>query len=95
MKAQQAPSLGPGIFDQHSFRSEAFQIDSMTAQSKKGGMIDHKSQNDKRVSAVLRGVENRLILIQAKSPVVLTGGGRSGCAPTEYLGMESGFTFGF
>ena len=58
-------------------------------------MIDHKSQNDNRVSAVLRGVEKRLILNQARIPVVLTGGGRSGWAPTGYLLGGSGFTFGF
>ena len=92
MKAQQAPSLGLGILDQHSFRSEAFQMDSMTTQSKKGGMMDHKSHIEKRVKTVLRGVEKRLILIQANGPVVLTGGGRSGYAPIGYLRMESDCT---
>ena len=44
----------------------------------KGGTIVHKSHNDKIVKAVLRGEEKRLVLIQARGPVVLTGGGRSG-----------------
>ena len=40
--------------------------------------MDHKIHNDKIVSAEFRGDEKRLILIQARGPVVLTGGGRSG-----------------
>ena len=51
--------------------------------------MDHKIHNDKTVSAEFRGDENRLILIQANGPVVLTGGGRSGWAPTGYFLAES------
>ena len=51
--------------------------------------MDHKIHNDKIVSAEFRGDENRLILIQANGPVVLTGGGRSGWAPTGYFLAES------
>ena len=91
MNAQQAPSLGLGIFAQQSFRSVAPQIDSKIAQSKKGGTTVHKIHNDNNVSDVFRRDEKRLILIHAKGPVVLTGGGRSGCAPTGYLRGESGF----
>ena len=51
--------------------------------------MDHKIHNDKTVSAELSGDEKRLILIQASGPVVLTGGGRSGWAPTGYFLAES------
>ena len=51
--------------------------------------MDHKIHKDKIVSAELRGDEKRLILIQANGPVVLTGGGRSGWAPTGYFLAES------
>ena len=51
--------------------------------------MDHKIHNDKTVSAEFRGDEKRLILIQASGPVVLTGGGRSGWAPTGYFLAES------
>ena len=51
--------------------------------------MDHKIQNDKTVSAEFRGDEKRLILIQASGPVVLTGGERSGWAPTGYFLAES------
>ena len=37
----------------------------------KGGTIVHKSHNDKIVRAVFRGEEKRLVLIQARGPVVL------------------------
>ena len=47
--------------------------------------MDHKIHNDKIVSAEFSGDEKRLILIQANGPVELTGGGRSGCAPTGYF----------
>ena len=51
--------------------------------------MDHKIHKDKIVSAELRGDEKRLILIQASGPVELTGGGRSGCAPTGYFLNDS------
>ena len=89
MNAQQAPSRGFGILDQHSLRSEAVQMDSIKTQSRRGGTMDHKIHNDKIVSAEFRGDEKRLILIQANGPVVLTGGGRSGCAPTGYFLNDS------
>ena len=89
MNAQQAPSRGFGIFDQHSFRSEAVQMASIKVQSRRGGTMDHKIHNDKTVSAEFRADEKRLILIQASGPVVLTGGGRSGWAPTGYFLAES------
>ena len=89
MNAQQAPSRGFGILDQHSLRSEAVQMDSIKTQSRRGGTMDHKIHKDKIVSAELRGDEKRLILIQANGPVVLSGGRRSGCAPTGYFLAES------
>ena len=51
--------------------------------------MDHKIHNDKTVSAEFSGDEKRLILIQANGPVVLTGGGRSGYAPTGYFLNDS------
>ena len=51
--------------------------------------MDHKIHNDKIVSAEFRGDEKKLILIQASGPVELTGGGRSGCAPTGYFLNDS------
>ena len=68
---------------------EAVQMDSIKTQSRRGGTMDHKIHNDKIVSAEFRGDEKRLILIQANGPVVLTGGGRSGCAPTGYFLNDS------
>jgi hypothetical protein len=64
-------------------------MDSIKTQSRRGGTMDHKIHKDKTVSAEFRGDENRLILIQANGPVVLTGGGRSGWAPTGYFLNDS------
>ena len=60
MNAQQAPSRGFGILDQHSLRSEAVQMDSIKTQSRRGGTMDHKIHNDKIVSAEFRGDEKKI-----------------------------------
>ena len=44
---------------------------------------------------VFRGEEKRLVLIQARGPVVLTGGGRSGWAPTGYFFCSKGMKKSF
>ena len=53
------------------------------------GFCLRKIHKDKTVSAEFSGDEKRLILIQASGPVVLTGGGRSGCAPMGYFLNDS------
>ncbi len=43
--------------------------------------MDHSSQTETSVNAMLRGDESRFFLAQPSAPVVRTGGGKSGCDP--------------
>jgi len=92
MNAQQAPNAGEDIWSQHSWRFPAVQMELTTAHSKIGGRISHRNQNANRVNIVFRVEENRFCLTQATGPVVLTGGGRSGCVPGSYSCRAELFT---
>ena len=92
MNAQQAPNAGEDIWSQHSWRFPAVQIELITAHSKIGGRISHRNQNANRVNTVFSGDENRFCLTHASRPVVLTGGGRSGCVPGTYFFSNELFT---
>ena len=92
MNAQQAPNAGEDIWSQHSWRLSAVQMELTTAHSKIGGRISHRNQNANRVNIVFRVEENRFCLTQATGPVVLTGGGRSGCVPGSYSCRAELFT---
>ena len=92
MNAQQAPDAGEDIWSQHSWRFPAVQIELTNAQSRKGGIIDHKNHRDSSVKTEFSGDENRFCLAHAISPVVLTGGGRSGCVTGTYSFSNELFT---
>ena len=92
MKAQQAPNAGDGIWSQHSWRLPAVQIELTNAQSRRGGIMDHKNHIDNSVKTVFSGDENRLCLPHASKPVVLIGGGRLGCVPGTYSFSNELFT---
>ena len=92
MNAQQAPNAGEDIWSQHSWRFPAVQIELTAAHSKNGGIMDHKNHIDSSVKTVFSGDENSFCLPHASSPVVLTGGGRSGCVPGTYSFSTELFT---
>ena len=92
MNAQHAPAPGDVIWSQHSCRFPAVQMELNAAHSKKGGIIVHKNHTDSSVKIVFRGDENRFCLAHAISPVVLMGGGRSGCVPGTYFFSKELFT---
>ena len=50
----------------------------VTLHSKNGGIIDHNNKKDIIVSTEFKGDENKFFLAHASSPLVLTGGGKSG-----------------